>query len=561
MYILKILSSFLETYKITIIIYILFTLLAFPLEAIAIPQIYSNFFEILGKESKSDIFIKFFFIIVVFLIIVNTSNSITTYIESFMLPELNEHIINYIFKNLLKKYENSITDIELGKIITRLSVIPQHLKEFITTICIWVFPRLLTIIVINLYFFFLNWKLGIISIISIILFFYINKYFFNSCTNLSSERHLLFENKNQTTQDKLSNSFSIYSNGNLKKEINEYELNTKEYTTKFKNNLFCLVKAGCSNSILNIFIFILLNSTATYLYINKELSFTNLVAIFITVIYYIPCIITINSTLPDLVHYYGTLKAVDSFVEDLYKVDIKYNKKVIKNSIKINNGNIVINNLNFSYNKKSPIFKNFYLTIKGGEKVAIIGQSGNGKSSLIKLIMGYYNLDNNIIYIDGIDINKYELNDLRSQISYVNQTNKLFDKTLLENIQYGNNLSREEINDICKRIKIDNIFKNLKDGFDTIVGIEGNNLSGGQRQMVHILRCICKKNKIVILDEPTSAVDKENKINIVNAIKELTKNNTLIIITHDESILNLVDRVIILDSGKIISDKYNQLKK
>ena len=95
-----------------------------------------------------------------------------------------------------------------------------------------------------------------------------------------------------------------------------------------------------------------------------------------------------------------------------------------------------------------------------------------------------------------------------------------------------------------------------KNGLDTNVGIEGNNLSGGQRQVVHILRSVFKDNKIVILDEPTSAIDKENKENIIKAIYKLTKNKTLILITHDNDILKIVDRIVILDSGKIIEDKY-----
>lgn len=555
MYILKIFSSFLKKYKFTVIIYTLFTLLSFPLESIVVPQIYSHFFEILNKKTNSKIFIKYFMIIVVFLIIINASNCATTYIESYVLPELNEFIINYIFKNLLKKYENNISEIELGKLIARLSIVPQYLKEFITSICVWIFPRVLTIIVINIYFFYINWKLGLVSIITIVVFYFINIMFFNKCSKISKERHLIFEDKTQTTQDKLSNSFSIYSNGNINKEILMYEDNTKKYTSIFKDNLICLNKATISNSILNILIFITLNSTATYLYISKKIAFTNLIAIFIMVIYYLPCIITINSTMPDLIHYYGTLKAVDNFVEDLYHIDLKNNNIIAKNKITIDNGSIDIVNLNFGY-KGNNLFNNFNLSIKDKDRIAIIGKSGNGKSTLIKLIMGYYKTNNNNIFINGVDINNYDLNDLRGQISYVNQNNKLFNTTLLENIQYGNNKSKEEIILICKKINIYNIFKNLKDGLNTQVGVDGNNLSGGQRQIVHILRCIFKKNKIVILDEPTSAIDKDNKINIINAIKELCKNNTLILITHDHSILKLVNRVIVLDSGKLISDNY-----
>ena len=559
MYILKIFKSFIKDYKFIVILYIVFTILAFPLESIVVPQIYSNFFEVLSTKTPPSVFLQYFIYIVVLLSVVNVANCSTTYIESFMIPELNGFIINYIFKNLLKKYENSITDIELGKIITRLSTVPQYLKEFITEFCIWIFPRVLTIILINIYFIFLNFKLGLLSTFILIIFFYFNLKYFISCAPISTERHLLFEGKNENTQDRLANSFSIYSNGYLNKEIDSYEKHTENYTSKFKENLWCLTKSTIFSSAGTMFIFIALNSYAVYLFINKQLSFTNLMAIFITIIYYIPCITTINSTLPTLIHYYGSLSAVDKFIEDLYKVDIN-NINILKEDneiiMKINKGNVVINNLNFSYVKDNYLFNKFYLTIKEQEKIAIVGPSGNGKSTLIKLMMGYYELPNGTIYIDDIDINEYNLNDLRKQISYVNQNSKLFNTSLLKNIQYGNDYTDNEIIELCNKLKVDNVFKNLKEGMNTNVGVEGSKLSGGQRQLVHILRCICKKNKIVILDEPTSAIDKENKQNIIDAIKELSKSSTLIIITHDDTLLELVNRVIKMDSGKIVEDEY-----
>ena len=116
-------------------------------------------------------------------------------------------------------------------------------------------------------------------------------------------------------------------------------------------------------------------------------------------------------------------------------------------------------------------------------------------------------------------------------------------------------MSESDIESICKKLNVENVFINLKDGYKTIAGVEGGNLSGGQKQMIHILRCIFKKNKIVILDEPTSAIDKENKKNIIEAIRELSKHSTLIIITHDNDLIELVDRVIRLESGKIVNDE------
>ena len=559
MYIFKIFYSFILQYKFTIILYLLLTMLTFPLESIVIPQIYSNFFEVLNPKTPQNVFIKYFLIILVFLIIVNGSIVLTEYMEAYIIPEFNGYIIIYIFKNLLYKYENNIQDIELGKLITRLSVVPHSIKEFMADICTWILPRLLTIIIINIYFFYLDWKIGLVSIVLLILFILLCYRNFKKCISTANEKHKLFEITNQITQDKLSNSFSIYSNGKINDEIDNFTKKTNIYTKKFKDNLLCVNYSNILTTSLVVVIFISLNVLTTISYLQKKISYNNLVAVFIIIIYYMPCLWLINSTMPSLIQYTGTLQAVDHFIKEIYETNLlKDNEENnVNESLKIKNGKIEIKNLNFGYNNDHLLFNNLNLTIHENEKIALIGSSGNGKSSIIKLIMGYYYVPKNTIFIDNHDINDYNLNDLRKQISYVNQNNKLFNLTLLENIQYGNKMSKEEIIKLCEKIKVDNIFKNLEKGFDTPCGIEGNNLSGGQRQLVHLLRCLAKNNKIVILDEPTSAIDTVNVDNIISIIKELSKKSTLIIITHDNKLLDLVDRVITIDGGKIISDKKN----
>ena len=568
MYIFKILFDYFKNYKLYIFIYVLFTILSFPMESIVMPHIYSTFFSILDKNTNKSVYIKYISLIIIVQIIVNASNNITSYIEAIFIPNLNHYIINYIFKNLLRKYENSATEMELGKITTRLSTIPNYIKEFITDFFVWIFPRIFTILLINFYFFYINFKLGFVSIILLFIFFYINLKYFNYCSNLSLERHDLFEKHNQDTQDLLSNSSSIYAAGYTKNEIQNYDINTKKYTNKFKENLLCINKANIISGLLIVILFAILNILTVYLYYKKNIDFKNLIAIFIMILYYIPCITTLGLILPTITHTYGPLLSIDKFIEDLYNINKDYTKEEnkednvnnkednVNNKIYIKSGNIIINNLSYGYNENNLIFKNFYLTIKENERIAIIGNSGNGKSTLIKLIMGYYKIPNNTIYLDGKDINSYDITELRKEISYVNQNTKLFNISILENIQYGNNMSRENIELLIKKINVQNIFSNLKDGLDSQSGVEGSRLSGGQKQIIHILRCMAKNNKIVILDEPTSAIDVHNKENIINAIKELSNNKTVILITHDENLLSLVNRIIKLQSGKIIEDNY-----
>ena len=530
----SILLEFGKDNKKYIILYILFTILAYPLEAIALPQIYSKIF--------TDIKNVFKYLIPVFIIlfIVYTSYNIISYIDSLLIPKFNTYLLSYIYQNILYKHKNNYTDIELGKLSANLTTLPTVIRELTINIFIMSLPKIICIIVINLYFFYISWKLGLLSTISVIILFIINKSYFFKCKIVSRDRYHSYQKTIELVQNKLSNLFSIYSNGKIEDEIKVFSESVGEYEKVFKDNLDCVYKNKFADYFILLLFFIILNLFIIYLYRQKNISLNVLIALFITVLYYISCFNSIFTNIKDFIHNVGILEETDSFIKELN--DTHHSQKTKYQPSNIMSGDIIIKSLNFSYNNR-VIFNDFNLDIKDKDKVAIIGHSGRGKSTLFKLITGYYKVDDNMIYINGRDINSYDLDDLRKKISYVNQNNQLFNGTVLHNIQYGNSLSHDDIVKIINDIGLKDIFKNLGDGLYTNVGVNGNKLSGGQRQMIHILRCFGKNNKIILLDEPTTSLDKNNKKIILNAIKELSKNSTMIIITHDNELLNYVDKV------------------
>lgn len=481
------------------------------------------------------------------MVVVNVANYLTVYIESNLIPEWTGFIMDWIFQNTVELYENKMTDIELGKMILDISVIPKTMREFITDLVTWVFPRFFSVLAINAYFGWLNWKLGILSFVLFALYLTSSIYILDKCTGLAQSDFQLYEDKMQLTQDRLSNTFSIYSTGSMEKEIQNYRKDTQNFMTVYKDKMVCMNRSVILTSFFSILTLLAIDGYAATLFLGKELSYTNFLAVVMTVMYYIPNVAVIGTSIPDIIQRFSILTVVDEMVKTLYENYTK--KKEIRTSAperKLKTGTIVVNDLTFSYGPNiPPIIKHYKMSIKDKENVALVGSSGSGKSTLIKLIMGYYPVEKGKIFIDGEDISEYNLNDLRKQITYVNQNTKLFNMTLLENICYGNDhCTREQVQQIINKTKIGRIFENLGEGLDTNVGIDGNKLSGGQRQMVHILRAILKKNPIVILDEPTSAMDVDIKVVIIQAIRELAHNSTLIVITHDEAVLSVVDRIV-----------------
>jgi ATP-binding cassette, subfamily B, bacterial MsbA len=226
-------------------------------------------------------------------------------------------------------------------------------------------------------------------------------------------------------------------------------------------------------------------------------------------------------------------------------------KKVFK---KIN-GHIEFKNVSFSYERiKRPVLKNINFTIKPGEKIALVGKSGGGKTSLVNLIPRFYELDSGSILIDKINITQIKLNDLRHHLSLVSQDTILFNDTIYNNIAYGNlnKMDFKKVKNAAKAANAIEFIEKLPDGFDHQIGDRGVRLSGGQKQRIAIARAILKNAPILLLDEATSALDSESEKLVQQALDNLMHGRTSIVIAHRLSTVMNADRIMVIDNGEII---------
>lgn len=231
--------------------------------------------------------------------------------------------------------------------------------------------------------------------------------------------------------------------------------------------------------------------------------------------------------------------------------------------LKVKEGKIKFDKVSFKYDDGEEIIKNIDFEIKPGQTVALVGLSGSGKSTLTKLLLRLYDVTSGKILIDNQDISKVNQESLRKNVSLVPQDPILFHRNLMENIRYGRfEASDEEVKKAAKLAYCDEFVSKLKDGYHSMVGDRGIKLSGGERQRVAIARAILRNSPILILDEATSSLDSESEMYIQEALENLTKNKTVIVIAHRLSTIKKVDRIVVLDKGKIIEDgSHSQLIK
>ncbi len=216
-------------------------------------------------------------------------------------------------------------------------------------------------------------------------------------------------------------------------------------------------------------------------------------------------------------------------------------------------GEIVLDRVTFAYRGRSPVVQNLSLTIPAGQTIAMVGATGSGKSTLVKLLLRLYEINDGAIFLDGIDTREIDLESLRGAIGLVSQDVFLFHGTVAENIAYGTfRASQDPILAAAKIAEADDFIQQLPQGYETIVGERGQKLSGGQRQRIAIARAVLKNPPILVLDEATSAVDNETEAAIQRSLDKITQNRTTIAIAHRLSTIRNADCIYVMDQGQLV---------
>lgn len=510
-----------------------------PLEIVGISFIITKIFNELKKDKPQNL-TKWIILATILIIINEVSYTIMDRMDAKTFPEFDIFLRKKISNQILDKNEVDFETIETGQIIGNLSKIPNYAITFLEQINFYVYSFLLSFTGFILFMYFVNPLLGIWTTIMGVIYVLIFKRNFSKSMEVVMDR----ENAENALMDQINdiftNSLYIYSNGQLKQEKERlYQIQDE-----FKELLFLSQntqidfkrKVGYFNSFFFLGVFIM----AFYLFKKGKINMDKMIMVGTATFLLIRYMRTISRGIVSLIGYSGISKSLDKFFDN-NEVLFKGGDRMIG----ITNFSIKSMDLEFKYpSTENLIFKNLTFEIKPNEQIAILGPSGSGKSTLLKLLLGFYEPTKGSLLIDGIPIQQFNKNYLRSFINYIPQNPVLFNRTLYENITYGTEHSKEEVLKALHQLNIH--FNFLERGLDTKLGKNGDRLSGGQKQIVLLLRNYFKHSKVLILDEPFSGLDYVNKEIFTRLLSILSQNRTIIIITHDLEFAQKMKKMILL---------------
>lgn len=552
-------SSFFRNNWKLYILYLL-TLLSLPLQKVAIPHYYGEIIS--NLKSKNLDKSKYYFCVLLALWVLIQSLSIgLSYVDNYIWPRFHAYVRQYFFDIIIDRYNQHFQELKLGEILTKLIKLPWILDDISTQIQRFVLTNSIVTISSFVYLFMHHYSLGIIYLICVGLILLLSKAYFNTCNKNVKRVEILYDICHEEIEDTLENLLSIYTSKKTKfekdrvKSINEKTLTQQEFTG------LCNRKFKIYFSIINILLFISLNYVAYKLFLSKKISVSSLVSIFILNYTILGSLMMMYSDAKEFMSIKSHLELIQKFFDDLPTSDnsnAKNTKLGRPEDVDIRLQNVLY------YHKGSedkPIYKDLNLRIYPKQRIAIMGSIGSGKSTFAKLITRLQTYQGGKIFVNNVPLEDIDIDELRETIVYIPQHPKLFNRTLWQNISYGlptegpNKITPEAIYTFLHQMELYELESVFRERMDKEVGKQGSNLSGGQRQMVWLIRAILRNCPVIILDEPTSSLDPVSKKQVKKMIDILGKNRTLILITHDEDLVTGMDRLIRFDKGKIIHDE------
>jgi ABC-type multidrug transport system fused ATPase/permease subunit len=556
-------TDFFKQNKAILILFVVITLLTFPVESIIIPQFYGNLYSSITENRNAKRLREIGKIIMLIIgtwLVIQGFYYIKNIMISKIIPRYLVFLRKKMFVKVLETNETDYKDIKITKNVSRIFDLSNEIKDFLYYVMSYLLPLLMTVFLVCGYLFIIDWKIGLVTLVSLAVFFMFCYFYGRKIVKVSAETQNIFLEMTNVFHDSFENLMNIYLNNRKKSEEIKLQKYLDDYLGKYNRQMNMISIMSIMTSLISVAIFAIVIGMSYWNYSKGVIGGQKFITVSLIIIYFMSFLINIGSwTSPELLR----LGIINNSMPFLRSIFVKTERNYVKNPVL--NGDIVFDKISYSYRKNDGevniveeegvggeganknIFTDFSFKIEKGKKVAILGTSGSGKTTLVKLLLRLHSIQKGNIYINGIPINRINPEDLRDSINYVNQRTGLFQGSVIENMKYGNSHGEKELVELLEKYGLVDNFKALTKGVYSDVGVNGKEVSLGMQKIIMNVRGILKKGEIIIFDEPLAGLDSRTREKMISMIDDLCKGKTLIIITHDKEILRIMDKSIDLN--------------
>ena len=538
----KVLGDFARENKSTLATYF-FLSLAFPINDVVLPYYYGQVIDQTSKSSRESIWknTRRSITIIVFLWVVKqVLMSKLDSLDAVFLPKLQSYVRKTIVIRILEAYKGNYRDPEVGRLLTQVTKLPYIVRDLFHQIRYFVLPVILVVIATLAYLFYVHPHLGFIYLGGILGFLGLIYWFCRTCFEKSDQKEKIHIQLNEDIVDLLSNMLNVYAADTIEEEVIRFEEKQREMDKKYENAVRCASNFKALFNVAYMAIFTSINGYSFYLYSKGDprISLGSLSSVLIVTLYVVGMLESASREIRDFAANIGVLLRAQKSINELgYPPPEGYPLT------KVPNGEIDIQHLRVHYGNREALWIE-HLHISPGETVAIVGKTGCGKSTLAKVLIKLLPYKGTV-KIDGKDIRGIDCQELRRHIVYIPQQPRLFNRSVLDNITYGSQASKQEVVEALHNL---GIYQITEKDLDRPAGKNGDNLSGGQRQVVYFLRFLFRDASVIILDEPTSALDETSRDQVLRILRYLSQGRTTIVITHDPEVMRFASRKIRLST-------------
>ncbi|MBQ2749331.1 MAG: ABC transporter ATP-binding protein [Clostridia bacterium] len=436
-----------------------------------------------------------------------------------------------------------------GDIMSRMTNDVDTISHTISNSLASLVSAVLTVTGVLAVMFYYNWLLAIVNILMVPLSMFVTRFIAGRSRKYYKQQQAILGQLNGDVEEKVTALKTVTAYSTQKKSYDNFEaISIKMRGTAIKAQIYGSIMGPVMNFIGN-FSFLVIAALGGYLALTDVITIGT-IAIFINYSK------QFNRPINEIANQYNVIQTAIAGAERVFaimdqKPEIDEGKHpMTKEDIQ---GDIDFEHIHFSYVEGEKVLRDFDLHVKKGQRIAIVGATGSGKTTIVNLLTRFYEIDSGAIKVDGVDVRDIKKDVLRSAIAIVLQDTVLFLDTIKENIKYGNlEASDADIIAAAKIANADKFVDRLPEGYDTMLAESGSNLSQGQRQLLSIARAVLADPKILILDEATSSIDTRTELHIQEAMLKLMENRTSLIIAHRLSTIRDADKIIVLDAGHIV---------